>query len=717
MNSANFPKEWYCPITHELLVDPVQGSDGHTYSRVAIEKWLSTNYRSPMTNQPMTVDDLTPNYALRNSMETIMNGGSFVVDASTVLPQSKVSALSSLNLECNRFDYEGQHYIHTKVKSPVTGEIVETLFICLIDISGSMGTEASIRNEHGESDGLSRRDIVNHALKTNIEAMNDSHYACFIPFSTSASILMEPTKMSSVNKSRANDLIDSMVPTNTTNIWAALNLGIDVALRPEHANKLVSIMLFTDGVPNSNPPSGIVKTLESKLSKVSQRPNFIINTYGFGYELDSPLLRKIANIGNGTYGFIPDASMVGTTFVNSTCNSLLTYALNQQIRVSSDVDNTVINIGSLQYGQDRDFVFKVPPTKDISVELGGNKVVVKHDDVQPIKEDFAYHFCRKSVIDLISELLQINMYPSHDSIATSMGLVSSTYEHLSSQFGGSEKIVELLKDLKSDDPDQAQIMKAVSRLDWYQKWGRHYLPANQMGHQHQQCINFKDPGLQLYGSDSFSELREQVEEKFCKIPPPIPSARSNYGYRSLSSANTIGTAPVNMTRYVNSGGSCFDGKSTVALGDNTKISIENLQKGDILLGGAKVVCIVKTKIKDTVEVVNLNGMLITPWHPVLDMANWKFPINMKTSEFVKLDYVYNIVLDSGHVCVINDVHVVTLGHNFTDNHVVSHDYYGSQKVIDDLKKLNGWEDGLIVIDEMLVKRDSKTGHVKSITSV
>jgi len=667
-----------------------------------------------MTNQPMTIDQLIPNYALKNSMETLINGASVDIDAASVLPPSKMSGIGIERFQCTRYEIEGYHYIHANITSPVTGELVEMLFIYLVDISGSMSIEASLKTEDGESDGLSRRDIVNHALKTQISAMNETHNVCFIPFSTHASILMEPEKMSSINKNRANDLIDSMVPTNTTNIWAALDIGIDVALRPEHADKLVSIMLFTDGVPNSNPPSGIVKTLEAKLKKISHHPRFIINTYGFGYELDSPLLRKIANIGNGTYGFIPDASMVGTTFVNSTCNSLLTYALNQQIHVFSDVDNSVINIGSFQYGQDKDFIFKVPATKDISLELDGKKIVVKYDDVQSINEDFAYHFCRKSIIELISDLLEKNMYPSHDSIAASKALVSSTYDYLSYQFTCSEKIAELLKDLKSDDPDQAQITKAVSRLDWYNKWGRHYLPANQMGHQHQQCINFKDPGLQLYGSDAFSELREQVEEKFCKIPSPKPSARPTY--RSISTSVAPRTTPINMTRYVNSGGGCFDGECKVTINNNKKIPVKHLVKGDILLGGATVVCIVKTKVRDTVEVVNMNGMFITPWHPVLDMGEWKFPVNIGTSIHTTLDYVYNIVLDSGHVCIINEVYVITLGHNFTDNSVVYHDYYGSHKVIDDLKKLDGWDYGLVIIDELVVTRDSKTGHVKSMTS-
>jgi len=34
-----YPPEFYCPITHEVMVDPVVAQDGHTYERQAIEEW------------------------------------------------------------------------------------------------------------------------------------------------------------------------------------------------------------------------------------------------------------------------------------------------------------------------------------------------------------------------------------------------------------------------------------------------------------------------------------------------------------------------------------------------------------------------------------------------------------------------------------------------------------------------------------------------------
>jgi len=53
---------------------------------------------------------------------------------------------------------------------------------------------------------------------------------------------------------------------------------------------------------------------------------FQINTFGFGYSLDSELLLNIAKEANGTFGFIPDGLIVGTNFINSLANVMSTYS-------------------------------------------------------------------------------------------------------------------------------------------------------------------------------------------------------------------------------------------------------------------------------------------------------------------------------------------------------------------------------------------------------
>ena len=47
------PDQFRCSITQELFKCPVITSDGHSYEREAISKWLSTNNTSPLTGKPL----------------------------------------------------------------------------------------------------------------------------------------------------------------------------------------------------------------------------------------------------------------------------------------------------------------------------------------------------------------------------------------------------------------------------------------------------------------------------------------------------------------------------------------------------------------------------------------------------------------------------------------------------------------------------------------
>ena len=57
--------DYLCPITAEIMTDPVFTSDGFTYERTAITKWLSTNDTSPSTGATLESKKLIPNIMAR----------------------------------------------------------------------------------------------------------------------------------------------------------------------------------------------------------------------------------------------------------------------------------------------------------------------------------------------------------------------------------------------------------------------------------------------------------------------------------------------------------------------------------------------------------------------------------------------------------------------------------------------------------------------------
>uniref|UniRef100_A0A3B4ZDB0 WD repeat, SAM and U-box domain-containing protein 1 n=1 Tax=Stegastes partitus TaxID=144197 RepID=A0A3B4ZDB0_9TELE len=63
---SGIPDEFLCPITRELMREPVIAADGYSYEREAIESWINTKNRSsPMTNLPLLTTLLTPNHTLK----------------------------------------------------------------------------------------------------------------------------------------------------------------------------------------------------------------------------------------------------------------------------------------------------------------------------------------------------------------------------------------------------------------------------------------------------------------------------------------------------------------------------------------------------------------------------------------------------------------------------------------------------------------------------
>ncbi|KAI3489983.1 hypothetical protein L1887_45898 [Cichorium endivia] len=61
------PKEFSCPISLQLMQDPVIISSGQTYERTSIEKWMQAgNDVCPKTRQILANKTLIPNFALRS---------------------------------------------------------------------------------------------------------------------------------------------------------------------------------------------------------------------------------------------------------------------------------------------------------------------------------------------------------------------------------------------------------------------------------------------------------------------------------------------------------------------------------------------------------------------------------------------------------------------------------------------------------------------------
>ncbi|XP_021452728.1 WD repeat, SAM and U-box domain-containing protein 1 isoform X4 [Oncorhynchus mykiss] len=69
LTGLDAPDEFLCPITREVMKDPVIAADGYSYEREAIESWISAKNRSsPMTNLPLPTTLVMPNRSLKTAI-------------------------------------------------------------------------------------------------------------------------------------------------------------------------------------------------------------------------------------------------------------------------------------------------------------------------------------------------------------------------------------------------------------------------------------------------------------------------------------------------------------------------------------------------------------------------------------------------------------------------------------------------------------------------
>lgn len=50
MTNTDVPSSFFCPITMQLMTDPVIDPDGNSYERSAIESWLRQHNTSPIVS-------------------------------------------------------------------------------------------------------------------------------------------------------------------------------------------------------------------------------------------------------------------------------------------------------------------------------------------------------------------------------------------------------------------------------------------------------------------------------------------------------------------------------------------------------------------------------------------------------------------------------------------------------------------------------------------
>jgi hypothetical protein len=547
--------------------------------------------------------------------------------------------------------------------------------------------------------------------------------------------------MTGGGKAQAIHSLESLKPSGGTNLWGGLLVGMDALRCESNTNRKKSVLLLTDGRPTVTPPRGFVGELKFYLETHADF-SYQLNTFGFGYGLSSDLLRDLAEEGNGTFAFIPDARIVGTCFINCVANAVTNFTQKASLHlllkngcefagpVAGEMPvletdwGRVVSLGPLLYGQVRNVVvpLRLPPGSDPYLD-----VVLSWPDQKDYGEVRVNSTAsNRNITDeaivavarclLVSKTLQAIELGSADKgnaannvLLTLIGQLASLECLVRNKPSPSAlRMSSLLEDARG------RITKALNGKDRFNRWGRHYLRAVTRAHQIEQCTNFMDPGLQPYGAEFFKSVVEEGGQIFLGLPPPTKGQTRNQPPQPPKNHNnhrppSPPAVPAMDTYYAGSGGGCFGPNSLVEVKSPSgmkQFHISSLRAGQFVKvsGGeyVKVLCVVEI-FNDLKSLLVLeNGLSITAKHPVRINSKWCFPKTLDCVQgMITSDIVYNVVLESSHIMIVNGMECCTWGHGMVDNNVISHSFYGTQEIINKLQTFSGWKGGYIRVENSL----------------
>jgi hypothetical protein len=596
---------------------------------------------------------------------------------------------------------------------------METLLVAVLDRSGSMGGSASKPGGATPAEGnlFSRNDLVKHTMLTVahmlVGAPAPAHLG-IVSFSDNAEVELPIQRMDKPGLTTAEAAIQGIRPGGCTNIWAGLSKAIDmvVTFSKSRPNLNCHILLLTDGEPTADyiPLRGLVPAVANKLSnaKAQSGTTLTLSCFGFGYQLDTDLLDNLCKMGGGVYGYLPDCSMVGTVGIHYSASILSTAARDVELEFS----DSVVKLGNIHVGQTCHFRFPGGAS-------GAGAAAPKFPYTEAPTKDVRF----EEALALVYTALSDGLNTAHH-----LGPMNKVAENirelrlaLSNTVSGSasSQILDILQDLDSHKDSAGQLTKAVSRIDWYNSWGKNHLISYMRQLMNQTCMNFKDLVPQHFLAPLTKKLCDAGSDIFDSLPPPTPSIvpvnynQAGYQPRSLTT----------MAMFNDAGGGCWAGYCKVEMADGTSKYTSQIIPGDHVKGGYRVMAVVTTRVGRKFRMIQpVEGLVITPWHPVRVPTNngtWTFPeeIPEKRVKNEMIHYVYNLVLEAGHVVRIGGYDVCTLGHGFEDNDVIRHPFFGTARVIQDLRRdVQGWNLGRIELRMEDVRKDAETGLVSSIMS-
>ncbi|KAI9102230.1 hypothetical protein K1719_023740 [Acacia pycnantha] len=161
-SAPNVPDEFRCPISLDLMRDPVIVSSGHTYDRISIAQWINSGHHTcPKSGQRLIHTALIPNYALKSLVQQWCYENNVSVNEPTSSSSSSTS--ENPNSKDNSNENAGDHISAKKAAIDAVKMTAEFLVGKLATGSAEIQRQAAYELRLLAKTGMDNRRIIAEA--------------------------------------------------------------------------------------------------------------------------------------------------------------------------------------------------------------------------------------------------------------------------------------------------------------------------------------------------------------------------------------------------------------------------------------------------------------------------------------------------------------------------------------------------------------------------
>jgi Ca-activated chloride channel homolog len=307
-DSFGLGTETYEAIVENDFIVPVPGDQEKSLSTISID--VDTASYANM-RRFLSRDQLPPPNSVR--IEELVNY--FKYD----YPEPEGNEPFSVKTELAMCPWQPSHrlaMIGLKTKTIDKAQRPPTNLVFLLDVSGSMRSSNKLP-------------LVQQSMRLLVEEMTEDDRIAIVTYASNAGLRLDSTSGS--KKADILKVIDGLQAGGSTNGEGGIKLAYDVAIRNYFQGGANRVILCTDGdfnvgVSNDN---ALVELIQEKAASGA-----FLSIFGFGMgNLKDAKLEKLADKGNGHYGYIDNLNEARKVFQDELVGTLYTVAKDVKLQV------------------------------------------------------------------------------------------------------------------------------------------------------------------------------------------------------------------------------------------------------------------------------------------------------------------------------------------------------------------------------------------------